>query len=234
MRNIIGLRFIDNNFKTWRFTWGEISFGTLGLALDYTAGVQFDQRPHIQIRLPLIQAFLYIPVNHFYDGNIFQRPSWGFYYNEKALVLKFGQWSKYIHMPWSWEHYRHDVLMADGRWKRVAKNYYLGEQFNPDAQPYNWTDKWQEKHEYHYCLKNWTVQECMATIGVEEREWRWRWLMWLPFPRKINRTIDISFSDEVGERSGSWKGGTLGCGYELNNDETPLECLRRMERERKF
>jgi hypothetical protein len=39
---------------------------------------------------------------------------------------------------------------------------------------------------------------------------------------------------EAGKRKGSWKGGTLGCGYELKKNETPLECLRRMESEREF
>jgi len=28
--------------------------------------------------------------------------------------------------------------------------------------------------------------------------------------------------------------GTLGCGYELLPNETPLECLMRMEKEREF
>lgn len=58
-------------------------------------------------------------------------------------------------------------------------------------------------------------------------------------PRKpllgdVQRTIDVEFDDEVGERSGSWKGGTMGCGYEMRASETPWETLRRMERERKF
>jgi hypothetical protein len=41
-------------------------------------------------------------------------------------------------------------------------------------------------------------------------------------------------SKECGERKGSWKGGTLGCSYELLPNETPLDCLKRMEKERKF
>jgi hypothetical protein len=44
----------------------------------------------------------------------------------------------------------------------------------------------------------------------------------------------VVFSAEVGERSGSWKGGCIGCGYDLLPDELPEECLRRMERDRKF
>jgi len=48
------------------------------------------------------------------------------------------------------------------------------------------------------------------------------------------RTIAVEFNEEVGERTGSWKGGVLGCGYDMKPGETRLECLRRMERERRF
>ena len=30
------------------------------------------------------------------------------------------------------------------------------------------------------------------------------------------------------------KGGTISCSYELRKDETPEQCLRRMEKERVF
>jgi hypothetical protein len=69
---------------------------------------------------------------------------------------------------------------------------------------------------------------------VEEREWRPRWFKWTSLFARKRKTINVDFNDEVGERTGSWKGGTLGCGYDLLPNETPLECLRRMERERKF
>jgi hypothetical protein len=106
-------------------------------------------------------------------------------------------------------------------------------------------------------LNNGTIQQRFATVCVEEREWRWRWFQWLPFPRLKRKTLDVEFSyggpiyreilfekighplkhkqtGEVGERTGDWKGGTLGCGYTMEKGETPLETLRRMERERKF
>ena len=73
-----------------------------------------------------------------------------------------------------------------------------------------------------------------TTIYVEEREWRPKWLKWTKMFAIINRTIDVHFSKEVGKRKGSWKGGTLGCGYTLRKNETPLECLKRMEVERNF
>lgn len=87
-----------------------------------------------------------------------------------------------------------------------------------------------EKHPYRYVLARGEVQEREATIKVERRTWvRW----WVPW-RMVSTYIDVEFSGEVGERSGSWKGGCIGCSYEMHDGETPVETLRRMERERKF
>lgn len=87
-----------------------------------------------------------------------------------------------------------------------------------------------EDHPYTYTLRSGEVQHRTATIKAEQRKWT-RW--WIPF-RRVSRSIDITFSDEVGERTGSWKGGCVGCGYEMKPGETPLQALRRMEAERKF
>lgn len=87
-----------------------------------------------------------------------------------------------------------------------------------------------ESHPYRYVLRSGKVQERTATIKAESRLWV---RPWFPF-RRLTRYIDIDFSDEVGERSGSWKGGVLGCSYEMQRNETPLDTLRRMERERVF
>lgn len=87
-----------------------------------------------------------------------------------------------------------------------------------------------ETHPFKYTLRNGTVQERTATIQIETRLWTRPWL-----PRKLfKKTIDVKFSDEVGERSGSWKGGVMGCGYDMKPGETAIDTLRRMERERTF
>lgn len=144
-------------------------------------------------------------------------------FNRGSLHLRWNKIWKILHAPWEWRHVRHEILMVDGSWYRPG--------------PEEWerpAGRFEERHSYTYVRKNGEVQNRMATIGVEEREWNWRWFLWLGWPRKIRRTIDINFDGEVGERSGSWKGGCMGCGYTLLPGETPLECLRRMERERKF
>lgn len=87
-----------------------------------------------------------------------------------------------------------------------------------------------ETHDYTYVLRSGEVQRRKATIQEQTRRWS-RW--WLPF-RRVSRSIDIEFDGEVGERSGSWKGGCIGCSYEMQRGETPLMALRRMELERKF
>lgn len=87
-----------------------------------------------------------------------------------------------------------------------------------------------ETHSYKYTLRSGEVQHRTATIQVQTRLWTRPWI-----PRRLfKRTIDIKFNDEVGERSGSWKGGCIGCGYDMLPGESPLNTLRRMERERKF
>lgn len=87
-----------------------------------------------------------------------------------------------------------------------------------------------ESHRYAYTLRSGEVQKRTATIKVETRRWT---RYWLPYQR-LSRYINIEFSDEVGERTGSWKGGCIGCSYEMLPNETPLQTLRRMEIERKF
>ncbi len=73
-----------------------------------------------------------------------------------------------------------------------------------------------------------------TTIYVEEREWRPKWLKWTRLFAKTKKTIDINFSKECGKGKGSWKGGTIGCGYKLLPNEHPLDCIKRMEKEEKF
>jgi hypothetical protein len=84
-----------------------------------------------------------------------------------------------------------------------------------------------EQHPFRYTLRSGEVQERIATIKPERRLWT---RPWLPFKREI-RYIDVEFSDEVGERSGSWKGGVIGCSFDMKPGDTPLAALRRAEQE---
>lgn len=88
-------------------------------------------------------------------------------------------------------------------------------------------------HDYKYTLKNGNMQQRKASVHVTRTEWRARWWPIIPI-KKVSTCIDVVFNEEVGEGVSGWKGGCVGCGYEMLPKETPLECLRRMERDRKF
>lgn len=89
---------------------------------------------------------------------------------------------------------------------------------------------------YTYVLRSGEVQHRTATVTVERMTWCWRlfWRLGVWFPKRVRTSIWVKFSDEVGERTGSWKGGTVGCGYDIRPGETPEQALRRMEADRKF
>lgn len=135
-----------------------------------------------------------------------------------------------FYFPNAYEWVRTSTLLKNQMWLHETKGNRKDWKYHKETEDI----LWKESHPYQYTLRDGEVQNVTATIGVSEREWRWRWFKWLPFPRRISKTIDVDFSEEVGEERGSWKGGTLGCGYEMLADETPVECLRRMEKERKF
>jgi hypothetical protein len=102
--------------------------------------------------------------------------------------------------------------------------------------PWGWTHRQHDvlsepaDHPYRYVLRSGEVQERIATIKLERRLWTRYWFPW----KRVSRYIDISFNAEVGERSGSWKGGVLGCSFDVLPNESSCSALRRMEAERRF
>ncbi len=155
---------------------------------------------------------------------------WGidYYPEESYLALGWGEKRLSINMPWAYGHCRWYQGRRDGTFDPVKHGYFFRDPI-PD-------EYYRETFDYTYVLENGTVQNRYATVQVERLTWCW--LGW-PFrlfywPNKTSTFIDVSFDQEVGERTGSWKGGTIGCGYDLLPTETPEMCLRRMEKERKF
>lgn len=211
--------------RCYRFKWGEVSLRGIGFSLGYsvyhdTANVHFHLLwPSVFIKAPML---------------VTQRPGtedwnarYGFSVFERTLHLNWRTATRIIHFPWDWKHVRHDVFDADGK-----RRPWIAEWHTPDGKVCD--GRHTEQHPYSYILKSGEVQDRIAEVYGEEMEWRWRWFTWLPWPRKVRRTISVHFDGEVGERTGSWKGGCIGCGYEWRDGETMEQALRRMERERKF
>ena len=212
------------------FYWGlnfEISYGICGY---------FDNRPRIHLRLFFFSLTLIFPFRNKWINEC-DAPKWGIaYHNQTFWIYRGGKgnmkggskwWA--FSMPWQYDWVRTSILRKDGTWeheiKSHTKNFY--------------EDKWKDVLDiqtfpYTYTLKSGEIQSRLATIKIREMEHRQLWLKWTSFNNLIRKSIEIDFNDEVGEETGSWKGGCTGCSYELRNTETPLESLRRMEKERKF
>jgi len=166
---------------------------------------------------------------------------WGFYIyyhgflSETYFVICLGDKKKYIDFPWNLEWYKTSHL---AEWGTDQPKVWITE-YKGDKNDYWDSEKhentfWKETHPYTYVLDSGEIQERQATIRVKEMEWRRKGWMWSPFLNQVIRSIDVQFDKEVGERTGSWKGGTVGCGYEMLPNESPYQCLKRMEQERKF
>lgn len=181
----------------------------------------------------------------FPDGDC-DAPKWGIAIHDATFWIyrggdgNWGGGSKW----WTWNipfwtkiHVRHDVQCNVGDYdsdptlimvpydnlERYVDNKYIPLEQNELVYKYHYdyTDKYDGK-----------VIPC--TFWVEEREWRPKWLTWTGRWKDVDRYIEIVFSDEVGSRKGSWKGGCIGCSYTLKEGETPMECIKRMEKERSF
>jgi hypothetical protein len=150
-------------------------------------------------------------------------PQWSAYTSsEFGLTFHWGQRRRSYDWPWDWHTlaYEQQIIAGDeDSWVSV---------FDWDGKPDG------ETHPYTYTLRNGTVQERTATISKRRHILTYRAFKRIGWPKWIKESIDVEFSDEVGERSGSWKGGTIGCGYDMRPGETMEQTLRRMERERKF
>lgn len=240
------LGFKSKDGRSLRFKWGSVApqWGLSFELIEFNKTVnEVKQRWHLAFTLIFGYVWIDFPRTRF--GTKFKQPDtheikhWGFSWGRtnsfQTLDLSWGLRRKYITLPWSLSFIRHSILMKDGTWQPVNwkdygdnhEAYHLAcEQFEANIA--------REYHSYRYVLDNAEQQYRIAAIEVHEREWRRAWLKKLPIFRHINRVIDVQFSDEVGERSGSWKGGVLGCSFDLKLDETPRECLKRMERTRKF
>ena len=222
----------------------------------------FDERPQVHTSVTQLLMLLVFPIALFFTawalvllpflffgwGKLYinlpiktgiqdcDSAAWGVNYHDNMLWIYIGggnmdggkKWITFG-MPWEMIWYRTSLLLKD---EITWEHEYKGNQKD------FYEDKWKDPElvfirTYSY-LDSYDNTPLLATIRVEQREWRYKWMPWTSLFSKIRTSIDIQFSEEVGNRKGSWKGGCIGCDYDLRPGESPLQCLKRMEKERKF
>lgn len=223
----------------YRNDWMEFCTGWHKPAFKISPASYFDNRLMIQIAPFWGQLFLHIDrIRSKYDEC--DPPQYGFYfYGEGSFwpdtfVWCWNRKTHHFYLPWALEWQRTSKKLKTGEWlherkgdrrKGIGVDWYKKETED---------QLWQETYPYTYKLNSGEVQHRMAKVTVEQREWRPRWFQWTPLFSKTRTSIDIEFDGEVGERSGSWKGGTIGCGWDLKPGQTPEQALREMEATRKM
>lgn len=191
----------------------EIAYIVLGLSgpqieIEFPSDWHEHRRAWIRLGLGLAKIAISFPWSRVVpDEYQCSGPTYGFVFFGDGLHLHWGKCKGKRDDPFT-------IIAMPWAWRHV-KHEVLSEP---------------ETHPYRYVLRSGEVQDRMATINVESRS---LWRPWIPFLR-VSKYINVEFSDEVGERTGSWKGGTIGCSYEMKRGESPLMTLRRMELERKF
>jgi hypothetical protein len=194
----------------------------------------FDNRPRINLDLIFFSLTLVLPYRNKWTDEC-DPPKYGLSIHNNTVWIyrggkgNMGGGNKW----WTWsipfitkEWVRTSILLKDDTWEHETTG---------NRKDF-WKDEWKQKQKqwtYNY-TDSYDDEVIPTTIYVCEREWRPKWLKWTSLFSKKDRSIDIRFSKECGKRKGSWKGGTTGCGYTLLPNETPIQCLQRMEKERKF
>lgn len=129
---------------------------------------------------------------------------------------KENRWSCFL--PWTeWEHVRKSGYGEHGEW--------LFDEPRGDFLATYDERKALEASQYKasFAFADYDGEVITAICAIEEREWRkgygwWRWQRLFVKP-SLRRSLDISFSAEVGRRKGSWKGGTVGHGIDMQPGE---------------
>ena len=199
----------------------EVHWGRepLGMMLGETDNDSDEYRRQFWIGLGFVQVFVPLWRVSVSSDWTDDAKAWGFRSTQESTWLRWGNRSMFVNWPWNLHTLSYEQKMPDGAWETV---------FRHDREPFT------EAHPYTYVLKSGEVQHRIATISRRRHVLTFIGTKRLKWPKWIKESIDVNFDGEVGERSGSWKGGCLGCGYDLRRGETMLEALRRMESERKF
>lgn len=163
---------------------------------------------------------------------------YGFYISEGFFSVSFGKqthdsstemrWGYFF--PWTeWRHVRHSYYGLNG--EHVA-TLPKGKSYKED--PGRWEREQKIKKSVptvSFEFDDYDGERIIATSLIEEREWHFGagWFKWLSMFKspKISRSLDLRFSSEVGDRKGSWKGGTVGHSIEMLPGELHEDAFKR-------
>lgn len=254
-------RWSDNQTQRWRFVFCKGDWKKYSFVLD-TGDEEEDGKSIATIRLALssytiifiLPSWLSPPAYKEkvtpivpWDAETIERlgrdyyyqthsRKWGFSCSEGFLQIFYGTqndggWdvssrSKSYNLPWK-------------QWRHIRRSWhYLDGQLHHSEYGTGFIGEPSDLHKMVFAFNDYDGECITATTHIEEREWRRGegYFKWLSFFYKpiIRRTLEISFSKEVGRRKGSWKGGTIGHSIDMLENELPYDAFLRYAEEHEF
>lgn len=138
------------------------------------------------------------------------------------------KYSKYISFPWKDARTTSITFFEYNPKTKELKTFKrLGEEKAPILEIME-TEK--EVPKFKIAFNDYDGTEVVATCHVQERRWKYgvKWAKFLGLFQKENvrRAIYFKFDKETGTEKGSWKGGTLGSGCDLEIGQDPFEAFK--------
>lgn len=246
------IRWSDNDKYFGPFTYCNSDYKRLSFVLGSGGGS--DSTPQCRLRMQISRWTLIIglpplikPWKRWVDTSKYEWASKnGGYWDTHEREYGFSYWDGFLQvflgaqtgdssttqswnrlLPWTqWRHVRHSLYGRQGEfyatlpsWKLGGDNYENRKAIE-DACP-----------TVSFEFEDHDGKRIVATTKIEEREWRFgtgrfKWLSLFCKP-KIQRSLALSFSEEVGPEKGSWKGGTVGHSIEMLPNELHETAFRR-------
>lgn len=162
---------------------------------------------------------------------------YGFSFVNGSLHISYGEQThdsltdktKVFFLPWqNWRFVRYSLYDLEGNlfWSedkqssKFEKTSFDEQQRAEDACP-----------SACFMFLDYDLEKITATTLITEREWRFGtgWFKWLSFFRRprVRRSLKIEYDNEVGKKKGSWKGGILGTGIDMEPGELHKDAFTR-------
>lgn len=200
----------------------------------------FDERPCLIFQIPLLGKFYtHLPIRTGRNNSCTWN-SWGFYFQcrhklpTELVILRGKKPSNYIKIPFVYRDLLStEYLLNDGEYHSKKKLKFCTDEWREQEQFFD-NNSYKDTIDCEYKLSNGTIQKTKAVVRPQRRTWYRHWMKWLPWTHNVEYSIDITFTEEIGEEVGSYKGGTVGCMADIKKGETIVDALHRTMRERNF
>lgn len=214
--------------------WIEFYFGWY-FHLKYSVCGYFDNRPRISIGLLFFNFIIILPFYNKWKSEstptdygiaIHNNTFWIYTGGTPMGGTSWIAWDiPFFTMLWM----RTSILLENDDWVHITRNDEI------DIFSEEWAEMIRKQKEWlYYYTDSYDGKKIKATIKVEEREWRPKWLTWTRLFSKVRRTISVTFHEQVGSGKNTYKGGVTGCSYEMLPGESPISCIQRMEADKEF